>query len=120
MKPLRVAVIGTKYHGMNELVTSYLLKLNTSLEVIVLGVVDLKKNSYDGLICLSIQDIETFESMIPINDYCRCNMMISGANVKDGKLLSGKDIKDYNRSILWRNKIDYKDALEEFNTLISI
>ena len=120
MKPLKVAVIGTKYQGMNDLVISKLLSINTELDIISLDQTDLTSNTYDGLICLSTYDIEIFESMIPLNDYCKCNMMITGATFKNGSSLSGKNIKDFNRSILWRDKMDYKKALEEFNTLITI
>lgn len=117
---MKVVILGSKIIGMNELISENLTRLDKSIETTILTEGDLTNNVYDGIICVSIYDIYDFGLMIDCNnDRSKCNMMITGAVLKDDTFANINKKSDYSETILWREKIKFKEALSEFIDIIS-
>lgn len=115
---VKVAILGSKVIGMNELVADKLKQLDIKIETVLLTSADLENDDYDGLICVSMYDLTDFELMIDNNEYSKYNMIITGTVIKGDTFGADKKISDYDDSIVWRNKLDYKDALVEFSKIM--
>ena len=117
---MKIAVIGSRVLGMNELIYGRLQSLNDTMSIELLTQSDASIDKYDGIICLSTYDLEAFELMIGVNEYSRCNMLITGAVMRHGDTFGlNQKQSDYNKTILWRDKLKYQEALSEFLSIIS-
>lgn len=113
---MKIAILGSKHLGMNELIKDSLFKIDgvdKSTEIVIMEEANLRPETFDSIICVSIYDLANFETMIECNSKSKCNMIISGAVFEDGTTRGHIKQSDYHNSILWREKFEYKKALEE-------